>query len=412
MARTAREEWRAAWPIPVIGMVGMAGVSIPMVTAGVFMQSFATRFGWSRATFSSGLMVMLLLSVSLMPFVGRLVDRVGARRLAVIGVVVQTGAIAALGLANGLVGQWWLLCAVVAVAGQFVSPAVWTTATASLFETSRGLAMAVTLSGIGLCTAGAPLLATLYLGHFGASLAYPLLALTWGAVAIPLTLFAFHPGRAQEHGAVATRREGVAYRDAVTSRSFIMLCAAGMLFAIITYSMVVHLVPILRSHGIAASAAAAIMGLMGLAAMTGRLLGGTLLDRFPAKIVGVAFFVLPIASVVILMNAGASIWLSALAAIAFGLANGAEMDLISYLVARYYGMRNFAGIYAISVAGAGAAAALGPVIAGLLYDQAGSYDGFLMLAMVPMAIGAALVATLPTPPRTGEVGIGAVPALS
>lgn len=412
MARTAREEWRAAWPIPLIGMVGLAGGSIPTVTAGVFMQSFATRFGWDRATFSGGLVVMLLISVVLLPFVGRLVDRIGPRRLAVIGVIVQTGAVAALGLANGSIVQWWLLCALLAVAGQFISPAVWTAATAGLFDASRGLALGVTLLGSGLCTAAAPLLATLYLERVGASQAYPLLALTWGAIAIPLTLFAFHPGRRQASNAVATRREGVAYRDAVLSRSFVMLCAAGMLFGIVTYAMLVHLVPILRSHGIAAPVAAAVMGLTGLAAMAGRLLGGTLLDRFPAKIVGVAFFLLPIASVAVLMNAGASIGLSIFGAVAFGLANGAELDVLSYLVARYYGMRNFAGIYAISVATLGSASAFGPLIAGLLYDRAGSYDGFLLLAMIPLAFGAALLALLPPPPlRADEAEVDAVPAL-
>ena len=47
---------------------------------------------------------------------------------------------------------------------------------------------------------------------------------------------------------------------------------------------------------------------------------------------------------------------------------------------------------------AGGAAAVGPVVAGVLYDQAGSYDSFLLFAMAPLAIGALLIATLPKPP--------------
>jgi MFS family permease len=79
---------------------------------------------------------------------------------------------------------------------------------------------------------------------------------------------------------------------------------------------------------------------------------------------------------------------------------------MSYLVARYYGMRNFAGIYAISIATAGASAAIGPLVAGFLYDKAGSYDGFLLFATLPMAIGATLIAVLPKlPPRHPEMPV-------
>ena len=395
MARTALDEWRAAWPIPLIGLIGIAGGSIPTSTAGVFMQSFASRFGWSRATFSSGLMVMLLGAVVLMPFVGRLVDRFGPRPLALIGVILHGLAMAGLGLADGAVAQWWLLVGICAVSGQFVSPAVWTTATAGVFETSRGLALAVTLSGIGLCTAGAPLLASYYLRHAGAAAAYPLLALTWVAVAFPLTLIAFHPGKARARPIVNAVAKDDGYRRALLSPGFLLLCAAGALFAPVTYSTVVHLVPILESHGIAPTTAAAIMGTMGLTAMFGRLLGGVLLDRLPAKIVGTAAFLLPVAAIAILLHAGSSIRLSTLAAIVFGLSNGAEMDLISYLVARNYGMRHFAGLYAITIATAGASAAVGPVIAGYVYDRTGSYDAFLLVAMIPLTIGAVLIAVLP-----------------
>lgn len=191
--------------------------------------------------------------------------------------------------------------------------------------------------------------------------------------------------------------EGTSYHEAITSRSFILLCAAGALFSLITYAMVVHLVPILRSNGLSPAAAAAILGLFGISAMVGRIVGGALLDRFPARVVGTIAFLLPVFAVAILLVAGKSIWLSAFVAIAFGLANGAEVDLLSYLIARYFGMKNFGGIVGLCIAFNGGASALGPLVAGILYDYTGNYDAFLLVAMVPMAIGALLIACLPRP---------------
>ena len=75
--------------------------------------------------------------------------------------------------------------------------------------------------------------------------------------------------------------EGVGYREALLSRSFVMLAAAAGLFAAVIYAITVHLVPILIWNGIGPTMAAALMRLAGVSAMAGRLLGGALLDRFP-----------------------------------------------------------------------------------------------------------------------------------
>lgn len=398
MARTTREEWRAGWPIPVVGLIGTAGSALMTASAGVFMGIASSRFGWDRTTFSSGLTVMILVGVILMPIFGRIIDRVDLRKIALVGVAMHTLAVASLGLLTGSIMQWIVSCALLAICGQLVATTVWATATARCFVASRGLALAVTLSGVGFSTASLPLLATIYFENFGPQWTYPLLALTWGGISFPLVLFLFHPAEAiappSEEVVVA---EGTSYHEAITSRSFILLCAAGALFSLITYAMVVHLVPILRSNGLSPAAAAAILGLFGISAMVGRIVGGALLDRFPARVVGTIAFLLPVFAVAILLVAGKSIWLSAFVAIAFGLANGAEVDLLSYLIARYFGMKNFGGIVGLCIAFNGGASALGPLVAGILYDYTGNYDAFLLVAMVPMAIGALLIACLPRP---------------
>ena len=411
MAQSARDEWRDGWSTAVIGMLGMAGGSMTTGTAGVFMQSFGTRFGWHRATYTSGVMVVLLAGVILMPIVGRVIDRIGPRPLAVVGVLTHMCGVSCLGLANGSVPQWWLLCGVQAIAGSLVTPAVWTTAAASRFRRSRGLAMAVALSGIGLGTIVFPLLATFYLHHFGGAAAFPLLALSWGIPVFPIVFFGFHAAKPNPESFVEpVAAEGVEFRDAILSPSFAMLGTAAALFAIVIYAMTVHLVPLLIGNGIGATAAAAMMGVAGVSAMGGRLVSGVLLDRFPARVVGAIAFLLPIAAYAMLLHSGASMPLTIVAVILNGLSNGAEMDILAYIIAQYYGMRSFASIYAVSMAISGATAAIGPLIAGLLYDRTGSYHVFLLAAMLPMLIASILLATLAKPPRVAPAMPEPVPA--
>jgi MFS family permease len=81
----------------------------------------------------------------------------------------------------------------------------------------------------------------------------------------------------------------------------------------------------------------------------------------------------------------------ATAAIAIGLGMGAEVNLLSYLIARHFPSNAFGtaygGVYALFLFGAG----LGPAVIGLLYDRTGNYAFSLTLAAISL-IAAALLA--------------------
>src|SRR3546814_15397711 len=76
-------------------------------------------------------------------------------------------------------------------------------------------------------------------------------------------------------------------------------------------------------------------------------------------------------SCAILIVAGGSVPFAILATIIFGLSIGAEMDVIAYLAARFFGTRNFGAIFGVIVGVLALGNGLGPVLGGLVYDQIG-----------------------------------------
>src|SRR5262249_49025442 len=108
-------------------------------------------------------------------------------------------------------------------------------------------------------------------------------------------------------------------------------------------------------------------------------------------------FLLPILACALLLFDGANPLSQSIAAAVFGLTVGAEVDVIAYLVSRYFGLKHF-GVFSGAMIGALAlGVAFGPLGAGAAFDRFGGYSQFLVLTMIFMAISSAALATLNRP---------------
>ena len=94
---------------------------------------------------------------------------------------------------------------------------------------------------------------------------------------------------------------------------------------------------------------------------------------------------------------------AALGAIAYGLSVGAELDLIGYLTARYYGMKAYGRIYGILYATVLVGGAVSPVVYGLAVDLAHSYQPMLAAAAAILGGCAALFLALPAFPGSHKL---------
>ncbi|MGE2729462.1 MFS transporter [Mycolicibacterium vaccae] len=407
---SAALEWRRFGAVPIAAGLGYSMGVIHVYCLGAFMEPLQQEFGWSRAQASIGLTIVgMAAAVAALP-IGLLVDRLGPRRVGLCGVVLMAVTFALMGTATGTMANWILLWALLSFASFWVQTTVWTSAVASRFENARGLAFAVTLSGGSLAAAVFPPLATALIGVWGWRGAFIGLGVLWGGLVLAAVALFFRGAQDQKRAeppavaaaepaaATAVELPGVTLGEGLRSITFYQLLLAAGLFAFTTLGVVVHLVPILRDAGAEPLAAAGTAALVGVFSIVGRLGVGLLLDRFPARVVGACAYLVPIGGSALLLFDGANPVSQTLAAALFGLTLGAEVDVIAYLASRYFGLRNFGGLFGGLVAALSLGTAFGPLASGATSDHFGGYAPFLILTMVLMGVSSVALALLKPAP--------------
>jgi len=84
-----------------------------------------------------------------------------------------------------------------------------------------------------------------------------------------------------------------------------------------------------------------------------------------------------------------------IAAIALGFAIGAEVDLIGYFTARYFGLKNYGVIYGFQYSVFSLGAGISPLLAGYIWDTQGNYNLALIGGAALLLIAVIITLTLP-----------------
>jgi predicted MFS family arabinose efflux permease len=183
------------------------------------------------------------------------------------------------------------------------------------------------------------------------------------------------------------------FKLAKVSRTYWTIMAAIFCLSLGLGGLMIHFVPILLEVGFTTAEAAKVAGVIGIAVVLGRLLVGFAVDRLFAPRVAIAILLACISGVVALALLGSSVAVAA--AFVIGFSVGAEVDLIGYLVARYFGIHAYGQIYGRQYATFLIATGLSPVILGAVRDATGTYTASLFTAAAFMILSAALFAKLP-----------------
>jgi MFS family permease len=403
-SESAFKEWRQFGTLPVAAAIGYSTAVLHTYGIGAFVAPLQQEFSWSRAQIAGGITIAGLTGAALSVPMGMLVDRIGPRIVGLTGVLLMTGAFAMLGSATGSSANWLSLWCLIAFANLWLQATVWTSAVGSRFEKSRGLAFAITLSGASLSAAVFPVLSTWLIGAYGWRSAFAAMGGIWAAVVLPVMLLFFRGAQdgPRKQGsapakAAASALPGVSVREGLRSPVFYKLLLASGLFTFTALGIVVHFVPILKDRGADPLAAAGIASLVGLFSLFGRLGTGFLLDRLPAQRVGAVVFLLPIVACALLYFDGANPMSQSIAAAAFGLTLGAEVDVIAYLMSRHFGLKHFGVLFGAITGALALGSAFGPLAAGAAFDHYAGYAPFLLLTMALMAASSLALATLGQP---------------
>ena len=390
----AKAEWAAHWKLPFVAMMGFALGTIGPVLVGPFMVPLEQAFGWSRAEISAGIMIYSLSSVFCQWYVGRLIDRWGPRRIGLAGILLSGCAFSAFGTADGSAFGWIMLWLAYSLATQFALAPVWSAAVASEFDASRGLALAVTLSGSSVVNIVGPLVATLLIASYGWRSAYLIIGGAPTIVTLLLAWFFFYSKRdrlvrsgvAPEHH----REAGLLASEGFRSPVFYKLTIATFTGFCVATAIGIHMIPILTGSGLSREQAAIVMGAYGVFSIVGKLICGVLVNRMPGQFITAGLTVLPIGTCVMLMAPSESVLMRILAVIPIALTSGGQVKMLAYMTSRHFGLRAFGSIYGVSSLAISLSAGVGPLLAGFLYDLSKSYYTLLLFS-IPVCLVSALV---------------------
>jgi len=378
---TAAWEWRRNWPVVLAGAAGGCLASVHLYSIGVMISPLEREFGWSRAEVSSGLSIVAVVAVILSPLIGMVVDRIGARRVALVGVSIFCAFLASLSQASASITLWWSLWLGIALGAACIAPTVWAAGVTSLFSASRGMALAVTLCGTAIGALIVPTVTYRLVEALEWRGAYLGLAGLWGVVVLPLVLMGFSSAidRNRLAGANAKTAPALPVRDrasalrSIRSWRFVKLTLGAISIVTVASSLIANFVPILVAEGHEAGRAAALAGFVGAGSILGRLIGGYLLDRIDGRLVCGMSVLAPVGTCLVLLFVPQSTLVASVAIFTLGLAVGVEWDGVAYLASRHFGTADFGTVFGTIGGMSLLLNGMGPVMTNLIYDLAGSY---------------------------------------
>jgi MFS family permease len=385
------QEWRANWTVGVAAFlaIGLSQGAYQSVSS-LFVLPLQEAFGWSRSQIAYAHYALLAVAIAA-PFFGRAVDRFGPRRIMLGGMLLSIAIYCGLAGMNGSLALFYLLTGLSGVIGLSASGLTCSRVISQSFVRSRGFSLAVARSGLALASAALPTVLFAIIARFGWRAGYLAEALLVLCLAFPAVWLWI--GRAR--GPASTARsvpdpDLPGWLHLLGDRRVWFLCVgAGLGYAPAT-AIMSQLQPLLISKGVEAGPAAALVGMAGIASFVGALVTGSLVDRFWAPAIAFLFACGSAAGAVLLASHGAIDGpLAGLAILLVGLGLGAEIDVVAYMVARYFGVRIFSTLYGMTVFFIAVSGAVGAAMLGVAYDHYGNYDvALLVIAACFMTAGA------------------------
>ncbi|MGO9451341.1 MAG: MFS transporter [Candidatus Binataceae bacterium] len=381
---------KGSWPIVGVLFATLFLIWGPVNASGVFFLPVVKHFGWSRALFSALVATAPLAAGISSPFVGSLLDRIGARKVMIAGAVMVAAAYVALSRANSAAAFFaiFILLGVGITASTIIPTAIVIT---NWFRERRGMALGIAFAGIPFGGTGITIFANHIVLHSGFRVGYLAMAIPIAIVVVPLLVMFLrtrpHGDAESSRGESAIALPGLEVREALRSRSFWMIAIAEVLFATAGVGIRVHLVPYLTGIGYAPAIAAGIFGAMFVFSAIGSFAIGPLADRLGGRTRFTAIFAVAAIGIAALLEASHFGAVAAFVLI-FGLVRETPAVLLPMIIGESLGTRRLGALLGIQAFFTTLGFAAGPIIAGRIFDVSGAYSGALLLFVAIVMIAA------------------------
>ncbi|MYD36341.1 MAG: MFS transporter [Dehalococcoidia bacterium] len=359
---------------------------------GVFVAPLEEEFGWTRAEINVSLSFFAMTGL-LAPVAGPILDRFGSSRVMMFSYLI---------LAISFLPRPWMtelwefyvlnILMYAGMPGAIMLPVgkligIW-------FTEARGRAVGITAMGANfggfIFSAQTRTLIdltdwreTYFIFGVAIALLIPLIALTIRDT--PKRTADIQQGPDPQVSAVL--EEGMAARDAIRTRAFLLI-TAGLLLATIPYqSVLTQIIPHLEAEGMSSTNAAWVLSVLAVFGMVGKVLLGWLSDIIAARKVFVGSLFLQAFGLVVLINGGTSIYVWLVFVPIFGIAFGGMGSLMTLLPLETFGIRAFASIFGLLSLLILPTALIGPPLTGYAFDVTGSYTIAFYVIAALLVIG-------------------------
>ncbi|KZN14058.1 MFS transporter [Marinomonas sp. TW1] len=389
-------EFLQNWRVLLAAFIGISvGVSsIYFYSIGIFMKPLAAEFGWTRADSSLGALIGTSFAAIMVIPTGWLVDRFGSAKVALISLALVSMSFFALGYFTSGLTSYLVIIAIMSMLTAGSTPLPFTRLVIVAFQKNRGKALGVILTGTGTGAILLPELLAPYVASHGWRAGYFVLGCVVAA-AIPAVWLLLIGAKDSD---ITKEVKSASIGTLFNNWRFYHLCLIFLLTALAVLGTVAHFFSMLTDSGLTPPQAGAIASLIGVSVIIGRLVVGFLLDRISAAYITAGLFIVASAGFVILGLGGPAY--AKLGAIITGLAIGAEVDLIAFLIGRLFARQIYGLAYGLVYAVFLVGGAVGPYLAGHLYDVSGNYISWLMTASSLLLLAGILSLFIPvTGPR-------------
>jgi OFA family oxalate/formate antiporter-like MFS transporter len=391
------DEIRLNWGFLLAATIGVATSSTIFLvfSIGVFVKPLSMAFGWSRQEIFGALTAATLGTLPASIVAGWLADRIHNWKLIAASQLALGVGCFALAASTSHVWLFYTLYGLTAVASAGALAITFSRMLSFRFVRFRGVAMGVALSGSGLCGLLLPSYAAYFVKQFGWREGYLALGLLPICIAVPATLLGVrgHPSELPRATGPARNADlaGTAFAEALRDRRFWQMLLAFFLMNGAAVGIITNLVPHLADEGYSLQSSAHIASLFGAFSIIGRVGIGALMDRFWVPMI--AFAVLSAAAVATATLVVTDLRYEAvlLLTAVIGIATGAEVDFLSYLVPKYFGLKALGTIYGCIFAIFNLSAGISPVVFGHIYDARRSYDLAFLIGGSAWFIGGVLL---------------------
>lgn len=274
------EEQPYGWVIIAVATLVLALAFGTNVTVPVLVKPFEQEFGWSRAAISLAYTALTIGAAAGGLFWGSLSDKIGAKHIAMFGVVMLSGSLMLLGRQD----QLWAIYVLYFVIGGFGFACLFAPLLALVglwFNRRKGLAFGIVTAGGAIGQGVAPVILQMMISASDWRDAITYMGAGYFVVMIPLLLLLRPPPVLEASAAEVSRSDtnlwGLPHRISIPWLAF-----AGIFCCICMAVPIVHLVPLGIGLNLSPETAVSLLATLMISGFFGRLFFGSLADRIGA----------------------------------------------------------------------------------------------------------------------------------